>query len=162
VRTLPSLVLLCASCASWLIALGCASLLIPLGCASLLIPLGCASLKVPPVLVRDHTLFAAVAARDRETIDELLAKDFVFQAADGHIGSRDEWIAYAFARQGKVKVSQDEVKLTMEGQSAMVCGVERVVAVGQKVENHERREFCDLWKQVEGRWLLSYVGFPQH
>ncbi len=127
---------------------------------------GCAPLQLSPVLERDHQLFAAVAARDRETIDEMLSKDFVFQAADGHVGKRDEWIAWAFERQGKVKVSQDQVKLTMEGESAMVCGVERVVAVvdvGQKdIEHHERREFCDLWKKLEGRWLLSYVGFPQH
>jgi hypothetical protein len=134
-------------------------LLLRAACALAVAAAGCGASSARREILRDNeTLFHAIAARDVATLERVLAPDFRFEQA-GQRGDRRAWLAGIAARAETVEwITNEELRLRVDGDHALLCGVQRagVLVDGKRIT--DRGTFCDRWQKLDGHWLVTFAG----
>jgi hypothetical protein len=103
----------------------------------------------------------AIAERDLPTLEGLLAPDFRFAAADGSAGDRGAWLQGVRAFSYKVlSITNEQLKLDLDGDRAVLCGVQRASLLVERKPLVDETPFCDRWEKRAGRWWLTFAGVP--
>lgn len=113
------------------------------------------------VLRQNEALFRAIAARDMATLERVTAPEFHFETADGAKGDRAAWLEGVRAMPYVIEsIRNDDLVLRLDGERAVLCGVQRAeVRVEREIVVDEAR-FCDLWEHRHGQWFLTFAGAP--
>jgi ketosteroid isomerase-like protein len=140
------------------------SIVVPCLLAVLAIPLA-AQDKSDAATVRSLELKWTESYKQRQvdTLDSLLAEDFIITIEDGSTYGKTGYISHSAEPSVTVEVAEmSDLKVRMHGNIAVVTGVyhERGESKGKRYEYHDR--FTDIWMKNGGRWqvVASHYSVP--
>ncbi len=100
----------------------------------------------------------AYMAYDLDTLDDILAPDYVLVNVLKEETSREKYMAYLKLRkelhQDTVKYSSKIKKVDQNGDTAVVLDVETQESVVDKKRVLHRHEYKDTWARLDGKWKL--------
>lgn len=103
-----------------------------------------------------HTIAAAIAGRDVETVRRLLAPGFVARSFSGESTDAEaflETIARIPGEIGFVRVG--DFQIDIDGDAALVTGVQEAQLTIDGSVVDDRRGFIDYFARIDGGWLLK-------
>jgi hypothetical protein len=113
------------------------------------------------VLRRNETLFHAIATRDVATLEDLAASEFRFETAAGESGDRRSWLEGVRAMPYTIEsITNEDLRLRLDGDRAVLCGVQRAVVLIDGKPIRDDAQFCDRWETRDGRWQVTFAGSP--
>jgi hypothetical protein len=135
--------------------------LLQCACALVVGVAGCADPTARQEILRNNeALFHAIAARDVATLARLAAHDFRFEH-QGHKGDRQAWLDGVAARSATVEwITNDDLRLQVDGNRAILCGVQRAMVLVDGKRVADQATFCDRWEKRDGHWLVTFAGEP--
>jgi ketosteroid isomerase-like protein len=100
---------------------------------------------------------------DVQTMNSLLADDFIITVEDGTTYSKSGYIALNGNASVRVVISEmSDLKVRMHGNTAVVTGTyhEQGLSNGKPYDYHDR--FTDVWMSINGKWqvIASHYGIP--
>jgi ketosteroid isomerase-like protein len=100
---------------------------------------------------------------DVQTMNSLLAEDFIITVEDGTTYSKSGYIALNGNASVRVVVSEmSDLKVRLHGNTAVVTGAyhEQGLSNGKPYDYHDR--FTDVWMSINGKWqvIASHYGIP--
>jgi hypothetical protein len=130
-------------------------------CALVVGVAGCADSTARREILRNNeALFHAIATQDVATLARVAAPDFRFEH-QGQKGDRRAWLDGVAARTATVEwITNDDLRLRIEGNHAILCGVQRAMVVVAGTRVADQAAFCDRWERRDGRWLVTFAGEP--
>lgn len=114
-----------------------------------------------PILRANKQLSESIAVRDMATLESLVAPDFRFETEDGSTGDREVWLGSIRDLPYAIKsITHVDLKLTVEGDSAVLCGVQKAHVLMEGETLVDDAAFCDRWDKRGDRWLITFAGVP--
>ena len=114
------------------------------------------------LLELSNEIAAAIGARDVDRIAALLAPGFVHRAEDGTVSDAAAFVQAIRDIPGEIlAIGLERVDVDVDGDAAMVSGVQfaQVRIEGQTID--DRRAFADFFVRAGGVWKLrSAADFP--
>jgi ketosteroid isomerase-like protein len=105
------------------------------------------------VLKAFHALDAANIKKDRATMEQLMADDYVYTHSNGTVANKAQDIAETMSPGGNWTASKfDDLKVRMYGDVAVVTGLQTLTGSMKGYVSGPRR-ITDLWIRRGGRWL---------
>ena len=96
------------------------------------------------------------------TLERLAAPDFRFDH-QGQKGDRRTWLDAVATRTVTVdSITNDDLRLQVDGNHAILCGVQRALVLVDGTRVADEATFCDRWEQRDGHWLVTFAGEPTH
>jgi ketosteroid isomerase-like protein len=100
---------------------------------------------------------------DVQTMNSLLADDFIITVEDGTTYSKSGYIALNGNASVRVVISEmSDLKVRVHGNTAVVTGAyhEQGISNGKPYDYHDR--FTDVWMNSNGKWqvIASHYGIP--
>jgi ketosteroid isomerase-like protein len=115
------------------------------------------------ILALENKWNAAYKRGDVQTMNSLLADDFIITVEDGATYSKSGYIALNGNASVRVVISEmSDLKVRMHGNTAVVTGAyhEQGLSNGKPYDYHDR--FTDVWMSINGKWqvIASHYGVP--
>jgi ketosteroid isomerase-like protein len=115
------------------------------------------------LLALENKWNAAYKQGDVQTMNSLLADDFIITVEDGTTYSKSGYIALNGNASLRVVISEmSDLKVRMHGNTAVVTGTyhEQGLSNGKPYDYHDR--FTDVWMNINGKWqvIASHYGIP--
>jgi hypothetical protein len=103
-----------------------------------------------------HTIAAAIAGRDIVTLRGLLAPGFVARSFSGESTGADAFLEAIARIPGEIGfVRVGDVRIDIDGDKALVTGVQQAQLTVDGSVVDDRRGFVDYFTRVDGAWLLK-------
>ena len=101
----------------------------------------------------EHEWIEAFLQGDTETLDRILADDFIFTDPEGRLLTKPEWIADITSGELTFEsIHIDDLQVRMYGDAAVANG--RVTVKAQSKEGGFEGQYCytDMYVKRDGRW----------
>jgi len=115
------------------------------------------------ILAFENKWNTAYKQGDVQTMNSLLADDFIITVEDGTTYSKSGYIALNGNASVRVVISEmSDLKVRMHGNTTVVTGAyhEQGLSNGKPYDYHDR--FTDVWMSINGKWqvIASHYGVP--
>jgi ketosteroid isomerase-like protein len=119
-----------------------------------------------PVIQLEEEIFAAFKDQDVESLDRILADDFVYRSPGNPEVAKDSFLKLVASFPYKiVSIRGEEMKVNDYGDTAVMTGLQIAETVhGQRKKQFSAVMFTDVFVKRDGRWKLSLahaVDLPQ-
>jgi len=97
----------------------------------------------------------ALETRDRQLLEQIVARDFTFIEPDGSVKSRDEYLADRSSDIADIEsIEPSEIKVTVHGNAALASGVGTFTE--RRAGNRYRfsLRWKELWLKRDGKWQV--------
>ena len=105
--------------------------------------------RVEELLAATHLFGEAWANHDYETLDSLLAEDYVHTDIEGRVFDRQHWLSDAQEQPRGYSISFRDVEATVHGDVGVVTGANRLAGGGSPIG---AIRFTQVWIWRSGRW----------
>ena len=103
-----------------------------------------------------HTIASLIAMRDVEGLRRLLAPGFVARSFTGESTGADAFLAAIASIPGEIAfVRVGELQIDVDGDKALVTGVQEAQLTIDGTVVDDRRGFIDYFARLDGAWLLK-------
>ncbi len=97
----------------------------------------------------------ALETRDRQLLEQIVAKDFTFIEPDGSIRTRDEYLADRSSDIADIEsIELSEMKVDVYGNSALASGVGTFTERRAGKRYRFSLRWKELWLKQDGRWQV--------
>ncbi len=105
-----------------------------------------------------NALDAAIVAKDRATLGQLIAEDFLWVRGRGATGDKAAFIAALTAPTLTIEPFRpSDTRWLLSGDSAMLTGANAMRGTEDGKPFTDRHRFADYWVRRDGRWRLVYI-----